>query len=71
VDLREVKTLVLSHGHSDHTGGLKRLVAVMGVGKVRAVPRHCTGRRAIMQLEKAMPGHFILNMSGTALTLRA
>src|SRR5512139_3365422 len=30
VDLREVETLVLSHGHSDHTGGLKRLVAMIG-----------------------------------------
>ena len=29
------------------------------------VPTHCTGRKAIMHLEKEMPGQFLLNMSGT------
>lgn len=32
------------------------------------VPTHCTGRKAIMHIERAMPGQFILNMSGTKLT---
>ncbi len=32
------------------------------------VPMHCTGRRAIMEMEKRMPDQFILNMSGTKLT---
>lgn len=32
------------------------------------VPTHCTGRKAIMHIEKEMPGQFILNMSGTRLT---
>ena len=32
------------------------------------IPTHCTGRKAIMALEKAMPEQFILNMSGTKLT---
>jgi len=32
------------------------------------VPTHCTGRKAIMHMEKEMPGQFILNMSGTKLT---
>jgi len=41
------------------------------IGPDFVIPCHCTGRRAIMQLEQAMPGQFILNMSGTALTLRA
>ncbi len=32
------------------------------------IPTHCTGRKAIMAMEKQMPGQFILNMSGTKLT---
>ena len=32
------------------------------------VPTHCTGRKAIMAMEKEMPEQFILNMSGTKLT---
>jgi 7,8-dihydropterin-6-yl-methyl-4-(beta-D-ribofuranosyl)aminobenzene 5'-phosphate synthase len=35
------------------------------------VPTHCTGRRAIMEMEREMPGAFILNMSGTQLTFSA
>lgn len=31
------------------------------------IPAHCTGRDATMAFEKAMPGAFILNMSGTTL----
>ena len=29
------------------------------------VPTHCTGRKAVMHLEKEMPDRFLLNMSGT------
>jgi 7,8-dihydropterin-6-yl-methyl-4-(beta-D-ribofuranosyl)aminobenzene 5'-phosphate synthase len=32
------------------------------------IPTHCTGRLAIQRIEKALPGRFILNMSGTRLT---
>lgn len=32
------------------------------------VPCHCTGRKAIMEFEKAMPASFILNMAGTRMT---
>ena len=32
------------------------------------IPVHCTGRKAIMHMEKEMPEQFILNMSGTKLT---
>jgi 7,8-dihydropterin-6-yl-methyl-4-(beta-D-ribofuranosyl)aminobenzene 5'-phosphate synthase len=32
------------------------------------IPTHCTGRKAIMAMEKQMPDQFILNMSGTKLT---
>ncbi len=29
------------------------------------IPTHCTGRKAVMHLEKEMPDQFLLNMSGT------
>jgi 7,8-dihydropterin-6-yl-methyl-4-(beta-D-ribofuranosyl)aminobenzene 5'-phosphate synthase len=32
------------------------------------VPTHCTGRKSVMEIEKAMPAQFILNMAGTELT---
>ena len=32
------------------------------------IPTHCTGRKAIMAMEKEMPGQFLLNMAGTTLT---
>jgi len=32
------------------------------------IPTHCTGRKAILEMEKQMPDQFILNMSGTKLT---
>jgi len=32
------------------------------------VPCHCTGRNAVMHMEKEMPDQFILNMAGTKLT---
>jgi len=35
------------------------------------VPTHCTGRNAIMQIEKEMPDRFILNMAGTKMTFSA
>lgn len=35
------------------------------------VPCHCTGRKAIMNMEKELPDSFVLNMSGTTLTFSA
>ncbi len=32
------------------------------------IPTHCTGRKAIMAMEKQMPDQFLLNMAGTKLT---
>lgn len=32
------------------------------------IPTHCTGREAIMEMEKQMPDKFILNMAGKKLT---
>lgn len=35
------------------------------------IPCHCTGRKAVMHMEKEMPDRFIFNMSGTKLTFSA
>ena len=35
------------------------------------IPTHCTGRYAIMHVEKEMPDAFLLNMAGTKLTFSA
>ncbi len=35
------------------------------------IPTHCTGRKAIMRIEKAMPESFLLNMSGTNMVFEA
>ncbi len=35
------------------------------------IPTHCTGRQAVMTIEKEMPEAFILNMAGTKLTFTA
>ncbi len=35
------------------------------------VPTHCTGRKAVMAFEEAMPDKFILNMAGTRLVFRS
>ncbi len=35
------------------------------------IPTHCTGRDAIMRIEREMPGKFLLNMAGTKLTFAA
>ncbi len=41
------------------------------IGPDYIVPTHCTGRKAVLAFEEAMPGQFILNMSGTTLTFTA
>ena len=103
MNLRGKGLVVLSGcAHSGIINTVRHAMAVTGVGKVHAVmggfhlsgpafeavigptaeelrkigpdfviPCHCTGRKAIMQVEQAMPGQFILNMSGTTLTFRA
>lgn len=35
------------------------------------IPTHCTGREAVMAIERQMPDQFLLNMSGTRLTFSA
>jgi 7,8-dihydropterin-6-yl-methyl-4-(beta-D-ribofuranosyl)aminobenzene 5'-phosphate synthase len=39
--------------------------ALKAVNPQYIVPTHCTGRKAVMHLEKEMPDNFLLNMSGT------
>ena len=41
------------------------------IGPDYVIPTHCTGRNAILAFEKAMPGQFLVNMSGTKLTFAA
>ncbi len=76
--------------HAIKTTGIEQIYAIMGgyhlsgpffepiiertTAELKAfkptyiVPCHCTGRRAIMYIEKEMPDQFILNMVGTKLT---
>jgi 7,8-dihydropterin-6-yl-methyl-4-(beta-D-ribofuranosyl)aminobenzene 5'-phosphate synthase len=35
------------------------------------IPTHCTGRKAVMNIEKEMPDKFLLNMSGTRMVFEA
>jgi 7,8-dihydropterin-6-yl-methyl-4-(beta-D-ribofuranosyl)aminobenzene 5'-phosphate synthase len=41
------------------------------IGPDHVIPTHCTGRKAILAFERAMPGRFLVNMSGTKLTFAA
>ena len=50
---------------SPTVAGLKEL------NPTHIIPTHCTGRPAIMHVEKEMPEAFLLNMAGTKLTFSA
>jgi 7,8-dihydropterin-6-yl-methyl-4-(beta-D-ribofuranosyl)aminobenzene 5'-phosphate synthase len=41
------------------------------IGPDYIIPTHCTGRKATLAIEKAMPSQFLVNMSGTRLTFVA
>lgn len=41
------------------------LDALKTLGLDYVIPTHCTGRGAVLQFEREMPGQFLLNMSGT------
>ncbi|MBU2547714.1 MAG: MBL fold metallo-hydrolase [Proteobacteria bacterium] len=41
--------------------------ALKEIGPTYVIPTHCTGRKAVMHMEKEMPDRFIMNMSGTNL----
>ena len=45
--------------------------SIKRIGPDYIIPTHCTGRKAILAFEKAMPGQFLVNMSGTKLTFAA
>jgi len=42
--------------------------ALKDIDPTYIIPTHCTGRKAIMTIEKEMPDKFLLNMSGSTLT---
>ena len=58
-------------GNGLYGGSYEPLVKHMEIGPAYVIPTHCTGRDAVMQIEKAMPDRFILNMTGTQLTFSA
>jgi 7,8-dihydropterin-6-yl-methyl-4-(beta-D-ribofuranosyl)aminobenzene 5'-phosphate synthase len=45
--------------------------SIKQIGPDYVIPTHCTGRKAILAIEKAMPSQFLANMSGTKLTFVA
>jgi 7,8-dihydropterin-6-yl-methyl-4-(beta-D-ribofuranosyl)aminobenzene 5'-phosphate synthase len=45
--------------------------SIKRIGPDYVIPTHCTGRKAILAFERAMPGRFLVNMSGTKLTFAA
>ena len=45
--------------------------ALKNIDPAYVIPCHCTGRKASVNIEREMPGQFILNMSGTKLTFSA
>ena len=45
--------------------------SIKQLGPDYVIPTHCTGRKAILAIEKAMPSQFLVNMSGTKLTFVA
>lgn len=42
--------------------------AIKEIDPTYVIPTHCTGREAVMAIERQLPDRFILNMSGTKLT---
>jgi 7,8-dihydropterin-6-yl-methyl-4-(beta-D-ribofuranosyl)aminobenzene 5'-phosphate synthase len=45
--------------------------SIKQIGPDYVIATHCTGRKAILAIEKAMPSQFLANMSGTKLTFVA
>ena len=45
--------------------------ALKALNPAYVIPTHCTGRLAVMHLERELPEQFLLNMSGTKLTFSA
>ena len=53
-DLRRVSTVALSHGHLDHTGGLRQLLQLVGRKKVYAHPKLFTPRYRVKDTGEAI-----------------
>jgi 7,8-dihydropterin-6-yl-methyl-4-(beta-D-ribofuranosyl)aminobenzene 5'-phosphate synthase len=49
----------------------KTAEALKKIDPTYVIPCHCTGRNAVMAIEKKMPDQFLLNMAGTRLTFCA
>jgi len=45
--------------------------ALKALNPTYIIPTHCTGRKAVMHLEREMPDKFLLNMSGTKMVFAA
>jgi 7,8-dihydropterin-6-yl-methyl-4-(beta-D-ribofuranosyl)aminobenzene 5'-phosphate synthase len=45
--------------------------ALKNLDPAYVVPAHCTGRKAVMQIEQELPDKFLLNMSGTKMVFKA
>jgi 7,8-dihydropterin-6-yl-methyl-4-(beta-D-ribofuranosyl)aminobenzene 5'-phosphate synthase len=45
--------------------------ALKALNPTYIIPTHCTGRKAVMHLEREMPDKFLLNMSGTRMVFAA
>lgn len=45
--------------------------ALKGIDPDYIVPTHCTGRNAVMHIEREMPDRFLLNMAGTKIVFSA
>ena len=45
--------------------------ALVEIAPEHIVPTHCTGRQASLEIERMMPGRFLLNMAGTKITFAA
>lgn len=63
-DLFKVSQVVISHGHYDHTGGLKPLLEERGA---KLAAGHCTGFAASARLSREMPKEFQTAMVGYTL----
>jgi 7,8-dihydropterin-6-yl-methyl-4-(beta-D-ribofuranosyl)aminobenzene 5'-phosphate synthase len=47
------------------------IAALKEINPEYVVPTHCTGRNAVMQIEKQLPDKFLLNMAGTKMIFSA
>ena len=70
VDPTTIETIVLGHGHYDHTNGMHGLIveAIASFDPTYLVPAHCSGFRATHALAERLPEALIPNTVGTVYT---